>query len=210
MSTVLIPLASIYEYDDTIFDGLQLPTVSELQPGIEYVTPITPLSLDTLRTELLFCLGELSPVYSEPVFLKKMIESWSKVRHNTWLRLWQTMLYKYNPIWNKDGSYTENVNRSGSSSGNNTTNYGRTDAHNVTGYNTNAYSPDTQDVAGGSDRGSSSGNYSDKETRTRRETGNIGVTTTQQMLKEERDVAAFNIYNFIIDDFKSKFMITVY
>ena len=40
--------------------------------------------------------------------------------------------------------------------------------------------------------------------------GNIGVTTTQQMLEEERRLALFNIVQFIIDDFKSYFCILVY
>lgn len=40
--------------------------------------------------------------------------------------------------------------------------------------------------------------------------GNIGVTTTQQMIEEERRIAEFNIYNYIVDDFKRTFCVMVY
>ena len=37
--------------------------------------------------------------------------------------------------------------------------------------------------------------------------GNIGVTTTQEMIKQEREISRFNIYDFIIEDFKMRFCI---
>lgn len=40
--------------------------------------------------------------------------------------------------------------------------------------------------------------------------GNIGVTTTQEMIKQEREISLFNIYNIIIEDFKMRFCILVY
>lgn len=40
--------------------------------------------------------------------------------------------------------------------------------------------------------------------------GNIGVTTTQEMIKQEREVDMFNLYDIIIADFKAKFCILVY
>lgn len=40
--------------------------------------------------------------------------------------------------------------------------------------------------------------------------GNIGVTTTQQMIEAERKVVQFNITNYIIDSFKGRFCILIY
>ena len=40
--------------------------------------------------------------------------------------------------------------------------------------------------------------------------GNVGVTTSQQMVQEELSVARNNIYTIIIDDFKKKFCLSVY
>ena len=40
--------------------------------------------------------------------------------------------------------------------------------------------------------------------------GNIGVTTTQQMLEAEREVVQFNIYDFIVKSFCDKFVLGVW
>jgi hypothetical protein len=42
------------------------------------------------------------------------------------------------------------------------------------------------------------------------ERGNIGVTTTQQMIKEEREMALFSIYDTIADSFIKHFCIALY
>ena len=40
--------------------------------------------------------------------------------------------------------------------------------------------------------------------------GNIGVTTTQKLIREQREIAEYNIYDRIITDFKERFCILVY
>lgn len=68
------------------------------------------------------------------------------------------------------------------------------------------------------DNGNSSANEvlnhtgADDENReyTRKEQGNIGITTTQQMILEEREVDEFNLMDYIIDSFKQRFCILVY
>lgn len=40
--------------------------------------------------------------------------------------------------------------------------------------------------------------------------GNIGVTTTQKLIKEQRAIDLFNLYDIIIEDFKMRFCILVY
>ena len=40
--------------------------------------------------------------------------------------------------------------------------------------------------------------------------GNIGVTTTQKLIKEEREIDRFNPYDMIIQDYKMRFCILVY
>lgn len=66
----------------------------------------------------------------------------------------------------------------------------------------------------GSESGSTteSGTTSGEETEeySRVEQGNIGVTSTQQLIREEREVVQFEIDDFIINDFKKQFCILVY
>ena len=40
--------------------------------------------------------------------------------------------------------------------------------------------------------------------------GNIGVTTTQQLIREQRNIELFNLYDIIIEDFKMRFCILIY
>lgn len=40
--------------------------------------------------------------------------------------------------------------------------------------------------------------------------GNIGVTTTQEMIRQQRNIELFNLYDIIIEDFKMRFCILIY
>ena len=40
--------------------------------------------------------------------------------------------------------------------------------------------------------------------------GNIGVTTTQKLIREQREVDKFNLYDIIIKEFKERFCVLVY
>ena len=40
--------------------------------------------------------------------------------------------------------------------------------------------------------------------------GNVGVTTTQEMLEAQRKVVRYNIYNEIADSFKEEFCLYIY
>lgn len=52
--------------------------------------------------------------------------------------------------------------------------------------------------------------YSKNDTENIRAYGNIGVTTTQQMIEQERETAKFNIFQVILDEFKQRFCVLVY
>ena len=62
--------------------------------------------------------------------------------------------------------------------------------------------------------GTNSGEYDETEgtevERTTRRTGNIGVTSSQQLLREEREVNQFNTMDYIINSFKKRFCLLVY
>lgn len=53
-------------------------------------------------------------------------------------------------------------------------------------------------------------NVDDNTDITIRRTGNIGVTTTQKMIEEERSIAEFSIIEYITQSFKERFCLLVY
>lgn len=65
-----------------------------------------------------------------------------------------------------------------------------------------------------SDTGTVADETTDKGTvenvRSGRAHGNIGVTTTQQMIEQERSAVKFNMYDYIVESFKQRFCILVY
>ena len=52
--------------------------------------------------------------------------------------------------------------------------------------------------------------WSDAAKETQRRTGNIGVTSSQSLVREYRDVADFSIIRFITESFKKRFCLMIY
>lgn len=53
-------------------------------------------------------------------------------------------------------------------------------------------------------------NLSDSVSKSTRAKGNIGVTTTQQMIQAEREIDTFSVYDIIVNDFIDAFCVQVY
>ena len=88
--------------------------------------------------------------------------------------------------------------------GSTTTVYGNTE----TGSSTTTFGK-TQSVTEGKTYGSQLATYK-SGSHTLRAHGNIGTVTTQAMIREQREIETFNIYDIIIDDFRNRFCILVY
>lgn len=222
-----ISILGLFKNYDHIFDGLTLPKASELDLGASYMLDnVEDLSRETLIYKILMDLAELPLVYTDPELIQFMIQRWSAARTPVWRELWKTTLYKYVPIWNKEGTYleTRNLATTGSSAGTQQDTTGstgereQTSTHEVTGYDTDSYAADTRDkleeemsTTGNLNR-STTGNMSGSEAETirREEFGNIGVTTTMQMIKEQREVVLLDMYQVITDEFKKQFCVMIY
>ena len=79
-----------------------------------------------------------------------------------------------------------------------------TDTFNHTGTDTVDHTG-TQDIDTTVDR-----DTTDTGTITRTEQGNIGLTSTQQLIQEQREVVKFNILDYIINEFRDRFCLKVY
>lgn len=231
-----LSILGMYDYDPTIFDGLSLPTAADITDDADKVTdPFVP-DKSTLIGNILMECGELSLVYPSIPTMKTLIRIWSAVHFQEWVQLYNTLLYKYNPIWNKDGLFKETRDLDGKND--RTANLDVTDTrtytnlkdvqtgnveHMVTGYDSNTYSANTKDVMNdvtntrnGEDKnvqkitGTDKYYTEDNGTITREESGNIGVTMTQEMIRQQRDVVQFNLYDHIAQEFKNQFCVMVY
>ena len=103
-----------------------------------------------------------------------------------------------------DGSTETEYGRTEDGTGTKTTTFGKTES--VTETNQHGETVTTQ---GGITHGEqiATTNEGEHELHAR---GNIGVTTTQEMIEQERRIDRFNLYDIIIEDFKMRFCILVY
>ncbi len=238
-----LSILGLYKYDQTLFDNMQLPA------------DFTADDRETLINNLLMECAEFECTYPAFDFCKAAIGFWSKARLQVWQKLYDTLFFEYNPIWNKDGTITETrtkeysgekagtveSSKDTSSSVEDGTASSRilsvltddtTTTNQTAGFNSSSFvnkdkstvdheyhdtltgSENRTVTDTGSEEGSTteSGTTSGEETEeyTRTEQGNIGVTSTQQLIKEEREVAMFEIDEVIINDFKKQFCILVY
>lgn len=131
-------------------------------------------------------------------------------------------------------SSNDQISESVSTESNTTGTSNSTDTKSVTGYNSDTWQAHEKDVVSGSTSENANGNTNRNMTDTlrgstegtenvddvenenvardleTRRTGNIGVTTTQQMIREEREVAQFNTIDYITNSFKKRFCVMVY
>lgn len=202
-----LSIIGLYEHDDTIFNGLQLPAQMSRNVLIDYI--------------YMEC-SDLEVMYPEPDVMKKLISSWSIARLHSWERLYDSTVQEYNMLHNYDRyeEWTDNSNTDNNVSASNSRN-GRSDTNTSTviskpGYNT-AVVVDTERSRVDSD---SNVTESQSATTTAKDVslalhkghmyGNIGVTTAAQMIQGEREIDLYDVYMAITQEFKEKFCVLVY
>lgn len=206
-----LSIVGLYEYDPTIFEDLTPPTGVQKQ--------------DVIDSILLEC-SDLELLYPSLNMMKIAIRAWSIREHETWQKLQDTITVTYNPLWNVDATIQEtgSTSREREGTGNNsreregTGSNGGTKTNSVKGYNSTNWSDNEKDVTSDSQTWSEddsdsqtwSEDDSEEETRTTRRTGNIGVTSSQDLIKQEREVAMFNIIDYIVGSFKKRFCLLIY
>ncbi len=320
---MITPL-TIYNIDNTVFDGITLP-IYTFPRAAEYPDLfLTGWNMDktVFIDNLLMETAELDTLYTDPAYFKYAVTQWAKKEFPVWQSLYETLFYKYNPIWNKDGTVKQNanevraqfgsnvVNKTGSNNATNTeterisdidntnniynesgtnnktsneSNNGfenevdtntrgksvtedTTNTESVAAYDASTFANRNQNVIdsdtteseattgnkvntksnaiSGSENNTNNTNGSDNTIRNYErgrsntnsvtggnneseeaynagtgntlnesnsvEQGNIGVTSSQQLIQAERELVKFNIYDFIIDSFKARFCLLIY
>lgn len=192
----------MYDFDESLFDGFNVPG---------------DLKADCVSNILIEC-AELEILYPELDTLKRAITIWSNSNQIAWQKIYHTMTVEYNPIWNVDATIVEDQDSTGNStttlSHNDNDTIDITDIESVKGFNSNTWSEAQKNEKAGTDNHELTANDHKTDTldstiNTRR-TGNIGVTSTQSLIKEEREIADFNFINYITDSFKHRFCVMVY
>lgn len=188
-------ILGLYYQDPSLFSRLTCPADMDKE-----------LLIDSILAEC----AELEIVYPDPAYMKMLIGLWSKKELDNWNKLWETTQLVYNPIWNVDATIREKETRDLRNSFENNETGNNTNVNAKTGYNSSAFEDAEKDDLVSSVERAGSGDDTGTIERETFRGGNIGVTTTQQMIEAEREVDRFNVYDIIIDSFKRKFCILIY
>lgn len=193
---------------------------------------------DTLVNNIYNECADFEVLYSDPYYMQFLIGTWSNKHQRTWQKWIDALNIDYDPLYNYDrreewediGSKdSKNITVEQSEYSNHTEATASTEdsaetTNKISAFDSNTLQNDTQASSTGSVTNSSTGDNSGEtnanntltgeESTTNRRVGraygNIGVTTSQQMLQSELDIARFNIINQITDMFVDEFMIPIY
>lgn len=175
------------------------------------------LDKEEIKMAILERCGTLLPLYTNSEMFKTFSDSFFKQRKNIIAKLIDTTELDYNPIDNYNR--VEEINRKYDEANENTTKTDGTSTRNsdqeskVSAYDSDDYLPKEKVNGTSTDtdktdtKGTGKNNITEKITNVTK--GNIGVTTTQQMIEAERKVVTFSVYNWIAIEFEQHFFICV-
>lgn len=202
-----LSVLGLYQWDNTIFDDMQLPE------------DMTADDKDVLINNLLMECAELECLFTDPDFMKNAIAAWSAKEVYSWNRMYEAFQAEYDPIENYNryedtddqnrGAMTHSGSDSVAGSGSDTV------TNRITSFDNNNFADHDQAIAQkGSTDTTIYGHVVTDSTGHKLIShihGNIGVTTSQQMLESELELRPkLNIFDVIITSFKNRFCLMVY
>lgn len=216
-------IMGLYNFDPRLFEGFRVPE---------------GMNRDNVITEILAQCAELELVYPSFNTMKLLIKTWTDAEFHIWTRALHDATIEYNPIWNVDGIETEVTERDLHDVGK-STNSGKitdttntsvdtetTSLHEVAGYNSEGLATGSQDTVRTTAQPAKNETKTVRQpedindrtldqtgtlTITKTRQGNIGVTKTQDMLRDDWELLPLlNAYQFIVDSFKRRFCLLVY
>lgn len=217
-------IRALLDYDSTIFDEMSLPEGIDLQEVVDTI---------------IFKYGD-TPLFSpDPAVMKYYVKAWSLHRLPLWERFKAAVEAEYNPLENYDRTEDSSIELTHGHKivtnddlthgekiiTNDDLTHGLTVENQISADNESTYQPDNKGINSGKDERDLDETHSGKDERDFDEThsgtdktvnkshihGNIGVTTSQQMLASELDlIPRLDVVDYIADDFHSEFCLMIY
>ena len=206
-----ITLTGMYNFDNTLFDNLHFPA------GIDRDLAINRILNKSEEFEL---------VYSDFDYLKDRIGIWGEIWERTFKKWAEALNIEYEPLYNydryeeyedtkkngyKNESSSESSTETGSESSSTVTN--QVSAYDDSDFTNKEYEEagaETSQNGTGTSTANSSGSSDETIKHKAHLYGNIGITTSVQMLREQLSVVEWNLYEHISDIFIDEFCILVY
>lgn len=199
MGKATLTLIGLYHWDNDLFKFFSIPSGLDPDNAIDCILQRS---------------AEFELIYPDFNFTQSMIGLVSKKWARTFQKWYDALQLEYNPIENYDRheDWTDSDSRQTDRTSSDMSQARSQADTSVTTYDSDTLHPDGRSVSsqnassGGKDSTTDSGNSA----HTGHTHGNIGVTTSQQMLESELDLAYFNLYEQIADIFVRELCIAVY
>lgn len=200
----MFPMTStIWAYDQFLPGGLFKDAI--FPDGID-----KQLVVDTIMIKN----GELEPLYKDADFMQWACSSWAKKWFPSFERWLLALTEDYNPLHNYDRFEEIEEEHDNATAGkmDGTTKDHTTSTNTRSAFNSDKYEPHDRNELDSSGTTGSTTSGSDKGTFGRKAHlyGNIGVTTSAQMLEGEIEVRRYNIYDLIADCFTTELCLLIY
>lgn len=222
-------IRALLDYDNSIFDNFTPP---EDPDGVA-------VDEQLIIDHIIYKYGDAPLMTPDPVVMKYYIGAWSERKKPLWDRFYAAVLKDYNPIENYNRTEkhkTKNTHGHKITTDDDLTHgetvttddnvtHGLTTESKISADDSSTYQPDSQISNSGTDYHHIGEGHTGKDERDITEThsgtdleeiesnisGNIGVTTSQQMLGSEIDlIPRLDLIDFIADDFHNEFNLLVY
>lgn len=223
-------IRALLDWDDTLFDGMVLPEGLDDEEGT-----VRKLIVD----DIILRHGDTPLFIPEPTVMKYYITSWSARMLPVFTRMWDACTIEYDPIENYNRNENATISKGNTRTLNTTEGTGNTRTLNtstgttgtyttensVSAENVTTFSPDNKTVETPNTSVADTGTITDQGAITNTGTiadqgadvissnihGNIGVTTSQQMLESELAlVPKLDIIRIISDSWAAEFCLAVY
>ena len=196
----------------------------------QHLTVPTGIDKTKLVNTILMHGAEMETLYADADYLQDLIGVWSDKWQRTFQKWMDALNFKYDPLYNFDRHELYTDKRTQNESGNrsetatahdDSVSEGSGNTQNeVSAYDAATYQPHDQSTStsSGTNTSNSTTTAHGNDKRDLNENviheghlyGNIGVTTSQQMLRDELDIQLWNVYEHITDLFLNEFAIYVY
>ena len=192
MAQMKLTLNGLFQFDNSLFDNLELPS---------------ELTKDTCIQVILEKCGEFPLLYPDFDYMKYSIGVFSKKWEWTLNKWAKAINIEYDPLYNFDRHelYTD-TSKTKAESNTNASSLNEVSAFN----DIDSAAPNMKPTSRAT---SEAGGVNEGEGTTTHEGrlyGNIGVTTSQQMLQSELNLGYWNIYNEIANLFSTEYCIRIY
>ena len=222
-------IRALLAYDNTLFDNFTAPTDPE---G-------SPVDLDLIINRILYKYGDAPLFTPDPAVIKFYIGEWSERRQPLWNRFYKAVPEEYDPLSNYDRTEkttdyltyghkivtNDDLKHGHKVVTNDDLTAGTSVENQISADNASTYQPDSKAINSGTDERDIDETHNGTDERDLDEThsgtdkrdydsyvsGNIGVTTSQQMLQSELDIIPeLDLVEFVADDFHSEFNLMMY